>query len=156
MTVIRTHEDEHDLRNDADALDAIQVEIERDGASGADVVAVVDTTIAARKDDYGTGINTARPVVALLTTKPATEPEVFAGYWQPDGTWRDIDGRPGGVGLAQAISDEFAHGDELAPGAILTVTVAFQSFRGESPEPQQWDRESVGCSVVLPLCVAED
>jgi hypothetical protein len=66
MTVIRTYEDERDLRNDADALDAIGIEVERDGASGADVAAFVDSVIAARKDGYGTGISTSYPAESGL------------------------------------------------------------------------------------------
>jgi len=68
MTVIRTYEDEHDVSSDAHALDVLQVEVDRDGASGADVAALADTILAARNEDYGTGISTARPAVALLTT----------------------------------------------------------------------------------------
>jgi hypothetical protein len=46
---------------DADALDAIQVEAEREDASGADVAAVAATIIAARKSGYGTGISISPP-----------------------------------------------------------------------------------------------
>jgi len=48
MTVVRTYGDELTLQNDADALDAIRREVERDGASGADVAAVVYDVVATR------------------------------------------------------------------------------------------------------------
>ncbi|HEY2333628.1 MAG TPA: hypothetical protein VGH58_01300 [Solirubrobacterales bacterium] len=72
MTVIRTHDDEHDVSCDADALDAFLTEVERDGASGADVAVLADTILAARSGGYGTGVSTSRPAVAVLTTtRPA-------------------------------------------------------------------------------------
>jgi hypothetical protein len=49
MMVIRTYGDELTLHNDADALGAIQDEVERDGASGA---AVVYDVVAARNAGY--------------------------------------------------------------------------------------------------------
>lgn len=152
MTVIRTYEDERDLRNDADALDAIEVEVERDGASGADVAALVDSVIAARRDGYGTGIDTSRPVVALLTTDPAAGPQVFPGYRQRDGSWHDASGEPGGVGLAEAIADHLGSGDVLTPGAVISVTVQFHSFSGGSPVSRSWHRGVVEGSIELPSC----
>jgi hypothetical protein len=152
MTTIRTYEDERDLRNDADALDAIEVEVERVGASGADVAALVDSVIAARRDGYGTGISASRPVVALLTTHPATEPHLFPGYWQRDGSWRDAGGEPGGVGLAEAIADHLGSGDVLTPGAVISVTIQFQSFSGGSPICRSWQRGAVEGGIELPSC----
>ena len=78
MTIIRSREDEHEVSSDADALDALEVEVQREGASGADVAALADTILEARREHYGTGIATTHPVVALLTTQPAGPPEVFA------------------------------------------------------------------------------
>jgi hypothetical protein len=152
MTVIRTYENERDLRDDMDALDAIEAEVERDGASGADVAALVASVIAARKDGYGTGIDTSRPVVALLTTDPATESHLFPGYWQRDGSWRDADGGPGGVGLAETIADHLGNGDVLTPGAVISVTVQFQPFSGDSPTSRSWQRGAVEGGIELPSC----
>lgn len=156
MTVIRTYEDEHDVRSDADALDTLKVEVHRDGASGADVAALADTILAARQENYGTGISTSRPVVTMLTTQPADRAEAFAGYWQPDGSWRDVDGGPGGVGLAETIKSLLSSGDVLTPGAILSVTVHFLSFSGESPDSKTWTRETIGEGISLPTCPDED
>jgi hypothetical protein len=152
MTVIRTYEDERDLRNDADALDAIEVEGERDGASGADVAALVASVIVARRGGYGTGIDTSRPVVALLTTEPATEPQVFLGYRQRDGSWRDASGETGAVGLAEAIADHLSGGDALTPGAVISVTVQFHSFSGGSPVCRSWHRGAGEGGIELPSC----
>jgi hypothetical protein len=152
MTVIRTYEDERDLRNDADALDAIEVEVERVGASGADVAALVAKVIAASKDGYGTGIDTSRPALALLTTDPVTEPQVFPGYWQGDGSWHDAGGEPGGVGLAETIADQLGSGDVLTPGVVNSVTVQFRSFTGGSPIPRSWQRGAVEGGIELPGC----
>jgi hypothetical protein len=156
MTVIRTFDDEHEVCCDADALDALQVEVEREGASGADVVEVAGNIIDARKSGYGTGISISRPVAALLTTSPDTPAQAFAGYWQPDGSWRDADGGPGGLELAQTITDHLSSGDTLTPGAVLSVAVQFLSFRGESPESRTWTRESIGNGVELPTCRIEN
>jgi hypothetical protein len=150
MTLIRTREDEHEVSSDADALDTLQVEVQREGASGADVSALVDTILDARREHFGTGIATSHPVVALLTTQPAGPPEVFAGYWQPDGSWRDVDGGPGGVQLADAIRDHLSTGGVLTPGAVLVVTVNFLSFSGESPDPITWTRDDDHREIELP------
>jgi hypothetical protein len=152
MTVIRTYEDERDLRNDAEALDAIEAEVERVGASGADVAALVASVIVARKAGYGTGIDTSRPVVALLTTDPATDPQVFSGYWQRDGSWRDAGGETDGVGLAEAIADHLGSGDVLTPGAVISVSFQFRSFSGGSPVSRSWRREAVEGGIELPGC----
>jgi hypothetical protein len=152
MTVIRTYEDERDLRNDADALDAIEAEVERVGASGADVAALVASVIAARRGGYGTGIDTSRPALALLTTDPATEPQVFLGYWQRDGSWRDAGGETDRVGLAKAIADRLSGGDVLTPGAVISVTVQFLSFSGGSPICRSWQRGAVEGGIELPSC----
>jgi hypothetical protein len=152
MTVIRTYEDERDLRNDADALDAIEAEVERVGASGADVAALVAKVIAASKDGYGTGIDTSRPVVALLTTDPATEPQVFPGYWQRNGTWHDASGETGAVGLAEAIADQLSGRDALTPGAGISVSVQFRSFSGGSPISRSWRRGAIEGGIELPSC----
>ncbi len=156
MTVIRTFDDEHEVCCDADALDAIQAEAEREDASGADVAALAGTIVAARKRGYGTGVSISRPVTALLTTSPDTPAQVFAGYWQPNGSWRDADGGPGALELAQTITDHLFSGDTLIPGALLSVTVQFLSFRGESPESRTWTRESIGNGVELPICRIEN
>ncbi len=42
MTLVRTFVDEYHLANDADALDVLQIEVQRDGVSGADVAEVAD------------------------------------------------------------------------------------------------------------------
>jgi hypothetical protein len=152
MTVIRTYEDERELRNDADALDAIEAEVERVGASGADVAALVASVIAARRGGYGTGIDTSRPALALLTTDPATEPQVFPGYWQRDGSWHDADEEPGGAGLAETIADHLGNGDVLTQGAVISVTVQFQSFSGGSPVSRSWQRGAVEGGIELPSC----
>jgi hypothetical protein len=153
MTVIRTYEDESELRNDADALDAIELEVERIGASGADVAALVAKVIAASKDGYGTGISTSRPVAALLTTDPVTEPQVFPGYWQRDGSWRDVESKPDGVGLAETIAGRLSGGDAVTPGAaIKTVSVQFHSFSGGSPTRRSWQRGAVEDGIELPRC----
>jgi len=152
MTVIRTYEDEHDVRSDAEALDALQVEVDRDGASGADVSMLADAILDARRTHYGTGISTARPVVALLTTEPPHSAEAFAGYWQPDGSWRDVDGGPGGLELVPAIVFHLSSDNVLRPGAVLSVTVHFLSFSGESPDPKTWSRETIHGGVELPRC----
>jgi len=156
MTLIRTREDEHEVSSDADALDVLQVEVMREGASSANVYALADTILEARRDSYGTGISTSRPVVAILTTQPQDTPEAFLGYWQPDGSWRDVDGGPGGVDLATAISDHLSKRDVLTPGSVLSVTVHFQSFSGESPASQTWTREAIGEGVNLPISKAID
>lgn len=155
MTVIRTREDEHSVSSDADALDVLEVEVLREGASGADVAALADTILEARREHYGTGIATRNPVVALLTTKPAGPPEVFAGYWQPDGSWRDVDGGPGGVGLADAISGHLSTGGVLTPAAVLVVTVNFLSFSAESPGSISWTRADTIDGIELPRLSAE-
>ncbi len=152
MTLIRTHEGEHDVRSDADALDTLSVEVHREGASGADVAMLADAILDARSDHYGTGISTARPVVALLTTRPGDGAEAFAGYWQPDGTWRDTDGGPGGVELAPSIISRLSTGTALTPGAVISVTVHFLSFSGESPDSKTWTREMIHGGVSLPTC----
>lgn len=155
MTIIRSREDEHEVSSDADALDALEVEVQREGASGADVAALADTILEARREHYGTGIATRHPVVALLTTQPAGPPEVFAGYWQPDGSWRDVDGGPGGVDLADAIRDHLSTGGVLTPGATLVVTVNFLSFSGESPDSISWTCDDTDHGIELPRLPAE-
>jgi hypothetical protein len=152
VTVIGTHEDEHDLQSDADGLDAIQAEVEREGASGGDVAAVADAVIAARKAGYGAGVDMSRPAVALLTTSPTTSPQVFLGYWQPNGSWRDHDGGPGGLELAQAIGDHLANDKGFPSTTVYLVTVDFQSFSGESPASKTWDREALDGGIDLPAC----
>lgn len=64
MTVIRSHADEHDVSCDADALDVLQGEVERDGASGADVAALAGNILAARAGGYGAGTPASRTAVA--------------------------------------------------------------------------------------------
>lgn len=152
MTAIRTHDDEHDVSCDADALDALQGEVERNGASGADVGELAGKILGARENGYGTGISTSCPAVAVLTTNPCTPEQAFIGYWQPDGSWRDVFGGPGSLELAQTISDYLSSGHMLTPGAVLSVKVNFQSFTGESPESRTWTRESIENGVNLPIC----
>jgi hypothetical protein len=157
MSAIRTHDDQRTLREDADALDAIQHEAERDGHSAADLAAVTYSVLAARRAGYASGLSTARPAVAVLTTLPARTPQVFCGYWQPDGSWHDgPEGGPGGLGLTETIEEELGRGEWLTPGASLSVMVAFYSFRGECPDPRCWDRESVKGGISLPTCRGED
>jgi hypothetical protein len=88
----------------------------------------------------------------LLTTDPATEPQVFPGYWQRDGSWRDAGGEPGGVGLAEAIADQLGSGDIFTPGAVISVTIQFQSFSGGSPISRSWHRGAVEGGIELPSC----
>ncbi len=150
MTLIRTFDDEHHLANDADALDALQVEVQREGASGADIAEVADRIIGARKDDYGTGASTNRPAVALLTTRPATSPRVFLGHWQADGSWHDLPVAPDDPGLASTIAAHLQQDDLLKPGATLSTTVTFQSFDGDAPKSETWTRDTIRNGVALP------
>jgi hypothetical protein len=152
MKMIRHHQGDFEARCDTDALDVIQLEYERDGAGGADLVEVVGHALAARKDSYGTGLSTSRPVVALLTTVPDFGPEVFAGYWQADGSWRDADGRSGAFGLTQTIVALLTQGDFLTSRAVISVTVDFVSFAGESPPSRFWLREDFDGDPELPVC----
>jgi hypothetical protein len=152
MTLVRTYEDEHHLANDADALDALQVEVGRDGASGADVAELADKIVAARMDDYGTGVSARRPAVALLTTFPVSPPSVFLGYWQADGSWHDLLVTPQDAGVASAIAAHLHQDDLLKPGATLSTTVAFRSFDGNAPRSETWTRDSIRNGVVLPIC----
>jgi len=157
MSIIRTHEGQWTLREDADALDAIQREAERESHSAADLAALTYSVLTARRAGYATSLSTARPAVALLTTQPMKRPMVFCGYWQPDGTWRDgPEGGPGGLGLVEMIEEELGRGDGLTPGVSLSVTVTFHSFRGEGPSRRYWNRETVSDGVCLPTCPEED
>jgi hypothetical protein len=154
MTLVRTYEGEHHLASDADALDTLQVEVLRDGASGADVAEVADKIIAARMDDYRTGVSVDRPAIALLTTCPASPPGVFLGHWQADGSWHDLLATPQDAGLASAIAAHLHQDDLLKPGATLSTTVTFRSFDGNAPKPETWTRDSIRNGVVLPACPA--
>lgn len=86
---------------------------------------------------------TDRPAVAVLTTTGSNvgpHTAICLGYWQPDGTWADVDGGPGAVGLRETISGGLS---TWAPKRKVCIDLIVLSMSGEQTEPRSYSRDDL-------------